>query len=373
MASSNTNTAAAVTTTATTAAKPARATDAWPPSLTKYVTMSFNKCKSDQDRSLMEVALKTVISKASTEGWLQTHDWATMALPLIGNETESDAPISVVQVKNNPTVTTTTTDSTNGKDTQLTPKTAETKRKSRFQDSSDAEYLVLPQKKPTTEQNTTQNASKNLSLSISAQSQPSVSYSMTVKEWKSVLPPAPITEEEAGMRQLRAQRFQSSTDNNNNDKNNKDQTNSKTNSDTNSTSFSKNLTKREKKEKKRKGRLGALFPPSSASTTATGSSTNPSSGGGGMTDAEMESLRVVGTCTKLEKDYFRLTSAPDPSTVRPEPVLRQALAQLKAKWESDQVEYAYMCNQLKALRQDLTVQHIQNGTVLSYRWILILS
>jgi hypothetical protein len=32
---------------------------------------------------------------------------------------------------------------------------------------------------------------------------------------------------------------------------------------------------------------------------------------------------VTGTCTRLEKSYFRLTSKPDPATVRPPAVLRQ--------------------------------------------------
>ncbi|KAI7834363.1 SAC3/GANP/Nin1/mts3/eIF-3 p25 family-domain-containing protein [Kickxella alabastrina] len=51
---------------------------------------------------------------------------------------------------------------------------------------------------------------------------------------------------------------------------------------------------------------------------------------------------IVGTCAKLEKSYLRLTSAPDPSQVRP-------LSQLH-----------YICDQLKSMRQDLTVQRITN-------------
>ena len=41
-------------------------------------------------------------------------------------------------------------------------------------------------------------------------------------------------------------------------------------------------------------------------------------------DFDPESLKVVGTCQELEKHYFRLTSAPNPETVRPEAVLRRA-------------------------------------------------
>ena len=111
-----------------------------------------------------------------------------------------------------------------------------------------------------------------------------------------------------------------------------------------------------------------------------------------------ESLKVVGTCPALEKHYFRLTSAPNPETVRPGAVLRRSLAHLQSKWQksmvaaggdaygkaadgdgggggggdgrseieeeeeaSEAVSYEWICDQLKAVRQDLTVQHIFNG------------
>jgi hypothetical protein len=73
-------------------------------------------------------------------------------------------------------------------------------------------------------------------------------------------------------------------------------------------------------------------------------------------------MKIVGTSEALEKDYFRLTSAPDPSTVRPEKVLRTAIVKLMRKWNAGSVEYLYMCSQLKSIRQDLTVQHIKSGT-----------
>ena len=60
----------------------------------------------------------------------------------------------------------------------------------------------------------------------------------------------------------------------------------------------------------------------------------------------------------MEKHYYRLTSAPDPADVRPEPVLKQALKLLKSKWENKTAEYTYLDNQFRSLRQDLTVQRI---------------
>ncbi|KAJ2080668.1 hypothetical protein H4R24_002905 [Coemansia sp. RSA 988] len=69
---------------------------------------------------------------------------------------------------------------------------------------------------------------------------------------------------------------------------------------------------------------------------------------------------IVGTCTKLEKNYLRLTSAPDPSQVRPLSVLHKTLDLLKQRWVENS-NYAYICDQFKSLRQDLTVQRISNS------------
>ena len=110
---------------------------------------------------------------------------------------------------------------------------------------------------------------------------------------------------------------------------------------------------------------------------------------------ELHKLRIVGTCNNLEKDYFRLTQAPHPSTIRPPSILQKALDALMNKWniinESNnnncnnnntslrnsnitnttntivtnyekmmKERYIYFCSQFKALRQDLTVQNIRN-------------
>ncbi|KFH67097.1 hypothetical protein MVEG_07620 [Podila verticillata NRRL 6337] len=73
---------------------------------------------------------------------------------------------------------------------------------------------------------------------------------------------------------------------------------------------------------------------------------------------------IVGTSTKLEKPYLRLTSAPDPSTVRPPHILEKTLQLLKSKWREDP-NYTYICDQFKSVRQDLTVQRIKNELTVS--------
>lgn len=75
---------------------------------------------------------------------------------------------------------------------------------------------------------------------------------------------------------------------------------------------------------------------------------------------------IIGRCQDLEKKYFRLTSAPNPDTVRPLPVLEKTLEHLKRKWKQER-NYFYICDQFKSLRQDLTVQRIKSGfTVNAY-------
>ncbi|CAN6359817.1 unnamed protein product [Urochloa humidicola] len=73
-------------------------------------------------------------------------------------------------------------------------------------------------------------------------------------------------------------------------------------------------------------------------------------------DMDWDALTIKGTCQEIEKRYLRLTAAPDPSIVRPEEVLEKALAMV----ETSQKNYFYKCDQLKSIRQDLTVQRIQN-------------
>ncbi|KAL9688559.1 hypothetical protein QQ045_032982 [Rhodiola kirilowii] len=73
-------------------------------------------------------------------------------------------------------------------------------------------------------------------------------------------------------------------------------------------------------------------------------------------DINWDALTVKGTCQEIEKRYLRLTCAPDPASVRPEEILEIALTMV----QNSQKNYLYKCDQLKSIRQDLTVQRIRN-------------
>ena len=69
---------------------------------------------------------------------------------------------------------------------------------------------------------------------------------------------------------------------------------------------------------------------------------------------------IVGTSTKLEKPYLRLTAAANSWNIRPLKILKLALENVITKYMENSNNYEFACEQLKSIRQDLVVQGINN-------------
>ena len=80
-------------------------------------------------------------------------------------------------------------------------------------------------------------------------------------------------------------------------------------------------------------------------------------------EEDFEKMTVKGTCLKLEKEYLRLTAPPRAELVRPQPILQRHLENLKSERSLKQPrhDYLWFCSQFKAVRQDCTVQRIQDA------------
>lgn len=272
--------------------------------LKNFITRAFLKCDTEDKRDLMTKELNRIIDKVKADKRLSVHKWDLEPVPTISLSSSLETSVGISETSDSQQKASTTGENN---DANSNPSNSPTKkRKSRWNTDADGNISFK-----------LDNSDLKPKYGIDMSSLTKVTENK--KKASSIVPAA----EGDLVRQKRLGRFQ--IDNSNN--------------------IATATVKVEKKLKK------SFQSKINASTNISGDSS----------EFDLESLKIVGTSQVLEKDYFRLTSPPDPATVRPVEVLKKALKQLKLKWQQSSVEYIYMCSQLKAIRQDLTVQNIRNG------------
>jgi hypothetical protein len=226
-------------------AKPKPAGNQWPPALKAFVERTFAMCKDEKDRKFADGELRKLIAKVSSDNRLTVHRWELEHM---------DMPSSKAHEVESSTFGSTTS----AESRSIANAAAESKkRKSRFD--------VEPDEKP----------SYYMPFEGNANPSPSNKKEKGKDKNKKVLE-GHIVEDgnEIASRDKRANRFE------------KDRS-----------EFEKRKSEHVAKVPKRK--------PVKVNTAAASSAAASLSITGALTDEELEALQVVGTCSRLEKEYFR--------------------------------------------------------------------
>lgn len=272
---------------------------AMPSSLKKFIEEAFSSCQTPEDRGFVTDELKNIIARVSADSRLNVHRWELEPFPVLPSK------IAQLKLEQQQQLAATAPGSRlmkineEGFNRIGEDATGSVKRKSRFAEMEPEKKLKIP------------TSIGGPVISPLPSPSPAVHVSSSITGFVS-------TAEEVRMRELRASRFLPVTE--------------------------------PIKSKKKQQKVITVGPEVTIDRT-----------GEIVGELDFEKLKVVGTSSAMEKDYFRLTSPPDPSTVRPEKILKKAIVALRKKLRNNEVEYIYVCSQLKAMRQDLTVQHIRNG------------
>ncbi|KFK36820.1 hypothetical protein AALP_AA4G175900 [Arabis alpina] len=323
----------------------------FPKSLCGFVERAIARCKDDREKASCQAALRKIIKKADADGTLHTQDWDTEPLSTVLNTDVTDTEASSTFISS------------------LQNKSPARRPKSRWEPLSEAKPFVKPastfssgvkfggwnhqneNNKKSSEGFQKADAVTGFKPSYAGQNSAKKSFQRPVKRQRFSGGAGTAIDDEASSdsdKELTpyyssAMALASSAD-------------EKKRRDSRSKRFEKvqGHNRGNDLHKPKNANVGNLH--SRRATALRLGRDFDESGSRAVEDIDWDALTVKGTCQEIEKRYLRLTSAPDPSTVRPEDVLEKALLMV----QDSQKNYLYKCDQLKSIRQDLTVQRIHN-------------
>ncbi|CAH9065434.1 unnamed protein product [Cuscuta europaea] len=325
----------------------------FPKSLRGYVERALARCKDDAQMTACQDIMKEIITKATADGTLYTTDWDTeplFALPLIDGVTKEDTFCSI-------------------------PTSSSSKSKRSPNRRSKSRWEPVPEEKPDDKQaplthQTVKYGNWNKQY-VSGKSESKVNssthmkFSLSEQKSPSLYPFRSVKRQRMGDSTSATENGEESSDS---DKEQNltayysaaitlaDSPEERKRRENRSKRFEKTNGNKAETNNFRMKAVGAGNVYSRLASASVPGRVFEESGSVAVEDIDWDALTVRGTCQQIEKRYLRLTSAPDPATVRSEEVLEKALLMV----QNSPKNYLYRCDQLKSIRQDLTVQRIRN-------------
>lgn len=348
------------------AAKASQNLKEWPPDLKLYVERAFAKCVLPVDKDQVEILLKGKISQAFMDGSVFTKDWAKEPLPNVHSDTlrrEAESRKAAVMQDRAAAATQPIGggDSNRGKGVRgfVQGRTKFLGRRTRtYSDSSSTSSAASSSPRRKKREN-----SRSRSRSRSSGSNSSEGTSRGVPRISSsIVGPSPKTNSRvkktaAALNKLGVASQIQEANNGKTGKKKKKQQQALKKKVGNMFSLNEDAEKLQKRAARFQDENEEKINKKSR-LSFTGSLIK--SGIEAGEEIDWSNLTIVGSCQDLEKPYLRLTAAPDPSTVRPLPVLKKSLQHVKTHWLQQQ-DYHFACDQMKSIRQDLTVQCIRDS------------
>eukprot|EP00094_Tigriopus_californicus_P002266 TCALIF_02187-PA protein Name:"Similar to Leng8 Leukocyte receptor cluster member 8 homolog (Mus musculus)" AED:0.03 eAED:0.03 QI:128/0.83/0.71/1/1/1/7/1231/552 len=315
----------------------------WPPSLQEYVNRCFTKCATDVDKDQVQIILKGKITKAASDGTLWNKDWANEPLP-------STLSTDFLQKKEPATL-----QPALGANQSMASRLGNSRGFGRNRFSGAGPSARSPPRRRRRDSSSSNSSRGSSSRRPGRRGAASPDYGKNPNciplgkagKGKNVGKSAKKLKKEAQSQQERLL-TQSTNGSTPYFYTNKGRGRGQMTLDA-------DLATRERKQKR-----AARFLESAKRTSKKSSSIQLSKLNNQLLDFEesnlhWEDMHIVGTCQDLEKRYLRLTSAPEPHMVRPVSVLKKSLIMVTNHWKLKQ-DYHYACNQMKSIRQDLTVR-----------------
>uniref|UniRef100_A0A336LMM7 CSON007871 protein n=1 Tax=Culicoides sonorensis TaxID=179676 RepID=A0A336LMM7_CULSO len=343
-------------------------TDVWPDSLNNFVNRCYAKCKTKVDKDQIDIILKGKITSAAAKGALFSTDWDNEPTPSVHSERISQQVLKT----NTPIIGTVTTISPKQQPAQQQQKESQIGKKQNFNNALGQNRNSLSSRLGI--KNITSSKSRSKSprkrRSRSSDSDSSDSHSSRRKSIRR----NDDSDNEGVMFTSNGKKVNGKKNKNKQNKNKQKQKKGAFFSEYGSVGGDVDG------DKERLQQRAARFKQHSQQAQQAKKQVAPlqvrnkklqpvtasrlyvdDSGFDGDEDFEvLRDLHIVGTCKDLEKSFLRLTKAPSPSEVRSPEVLVFSLQNVKSKWLEKQ-DYYYACDQLKSIRQDLTVQGIRDA------------